>query len=86
LKLRYGAAVAQLDLMERGPQFVRFDDVLSANLTVRLRLHSFSFFVAARQPKSIAVISGTGFAGASFQWLVTAWTTWPERDLPLFLR
>jgi hypothetical protein len=45
---------------------MRFDDVGSSTLTVRLRLHSFSFFIASRQPKSIAVIAGTGLAGATF--------------------
>lgn len=54
-------------LLFEGPtQFVRFDDVLSSTLTVRLRLHSFSFWVPHRQPKSIAVIAGTGLVAPSF--------------------
>lgn len=53
-------------LMEGPVMSIRFDDVLSANMTVRLRLHSFSFFVPHRQPKSIAVISGTGLILPSF--------------------
>ena len=53
-------------LMEEPVKTVRMDEIGSATLTVRLRLHAFSFFVPHRQPKSVAVISGTGLAGATF--------------------
>jgi hypothetical protein len=46
-----------LILMEGPVQFVRFDEVLSSTLTVRLRLHGFSFFVPHRQPKSICKLA-----------------------------
>ncbi len=62
----YVLAADDLILMEGPVLSVRFDQVLSANLTVRLRLHSFSFFVPHRQPKSICVISGTGLSIPSF--------------------
>ena len=57
---------ADLMLFEGAVQFVTFQDVLSANLQVRLRLHSFSFFVPHRQPKAIAVVSGTGLSSPVF--------------------
>jgi hypothetical protein len=53
----YVLAVDDLFLFEQPYQTVRFDEIGSGTLTVRLRLHAFSFFVPHRQPKSIAVIS-----------------------------
>lgn len=42
------------------PVQLRFDDVGSATLTVRLVAYGYSAFTAGRQPKSISVVSGTG--------------------------
>ena len=42
------------------PQQLRFDDVLSATLQVRLLVYGYSAFAAGRQPKAISVVSGTG--------------------------
>jgi HK97 family phage major capsid protein len=53
-------------LMEGPAMFVRFDDVLSGTLQVRLRLHGFSFFVPHRQPKAITQIRGAGLAAPTF--------------------
>jgi HK97 family phage major capsid protein len=58
--------IDDLRLAEEGEQAVRYDAVLSSNLMVRLQLFGFSFFHSARQPKSIAVISGTGFGPPVF--------------------
>jgi hypothetical protein len=55
-----------LILMEAPAMFVRFDDVLSGTLQVRLRLHSYSFFVASRQPAAISRIRGTGMAAPTW--------------------
>lgn len=53
-------------LMEGPTVFVRFDDVLSGTLQVRLRLHSYSFFVANRQATAISRIRGTGLKAPTF--------------------
>ncbi|MEU8524833.1 phage major capsid protein [Streptomyces sp. NPDC048629] len=42
------------------PVQLRFDDVLSGTLQVRLLAYGYSAFAAGRQPKAISVISGTG--------------------------
>jgi HK97 family phage major capsid protein len=42
------------------PAQLRFDDVLSGTLGVRLLAYGYSAFAAGRQPKAISVISGTG--------------------------
>lgn len=39
-----------------------FEEVLSGNLTVRLQIYAFSFWVPNRYPLSIAVVDGTGLA------------------------
>jgi len=44
----------------RGPYLERFDDIGSANLTVRFRLHNYVAQCNMRRPKAISVISGTG--------------------------
>ena len=43
-----------------------FEEVLSGNLTVRLQLYAYSFFVPHRQVKSISIISGTGLVAPTF--------------------
>ncbi|MFF2331851.1 MULTISPECIES: phage major capsid protein [unclassified Streptomyces] len=42
------------------PVQLRFDDVLSGTLQVRLLAYGYSAFAAGRQPKAISVIGGTG--------------------------
>lgn len=42
------------------PVQLRFDDVLSGSLGVRLLAYGYSAFIAGRQPKAISVMSGTG--------------------------
>lgn len=42
------------------PFQLRFDDVLSGSLGVRLLAYGYSSFAGGRQPKAISVISGTG--------------------------
>jgi HK97 family phage major capsid protein len=42
------------------PAQLRFEDVLSATLQIRLLAYGYSAFAAGRQPKAISVISGTG--------------------------
>ena len=53
-------------LMEGAVRQATFEDVGSGNLTVRLQLFGYSFWVPNRQAKSIAVISGAGLASPSF--------------------
>ena len=56
-------------LMESGggaPFELRFDQPLAHQLTVRLVIYSYCGFTAARQPKSIATIGGTGLAAPTF--------------------
>ncbi|WP_442803326.1 phage major capsid protein [Streptomyces pseudogriseolus] len=42
------------------PVQLRFDEVLSASLQVRLLAYGYSAFAAGRQPKAVSVIAGTG--------------------------
>lgn len=46
----------------QAPAQLRFDDVLSATLQVRLLAYGYSAFTAGRQPKAVSIISGTGLA------------------------
>jgi HK97 family phage major capsid protein len=43
-----------------------FEEVLSGNLTVRLQLFAYSFFVPHRQSKSISIIAGTALVAPLF--------------------
>lgn len=62
----YVLHVNDLLLMEGDLRQARFEDVGSGNLTVRLQLFGYSFWVPNRQAKSICVISGAGLATPSF--------------------
>jgi hypothetical protein len=42
------------------PAHLRFEDVLSSTLQVRLLAYGYSAFAAGRQPTAISVIAGTG--------------------------
>lgn len=42
------------------PAQLRFEDVLSSTLQVRLVAYGYSGFASGRQPKAISVVSGTG--------------------------
>jgi HK97 family phage major capsid protein len=60
---------AELLLMEEGdgaPLQLRFDDVLSSSLGVRLVAFGYSAFASGRQPKAISVISGSGVITPTF--------------------
>lgn len=62
----YVLHINDLLLMEGDLRQTRFEDVGSGNLTVRLQLFGYSFFVPNRQAKSICAISGAGLATPSF--------------------
>lgn len=47
-------------LEDAAPVQAKFEQVGTANLTVRLQVWGYSAFTAARQPKAVSVISGTG--------------------------
>jgi len=51
---------------KRGPYLERFDDIGSANLTVRFRLHNYVAQCNVRRPKAISVISGTGLVAPTW--------------------
>jgi len=53
-------------LMESPVRSATYEDVGSGNLTVRLQLFGYSFFVPHRQVKSICIVSGTGLATPTF--------------------
>lgn len=48
------------------PRRLRFEDVGSATLTVKLLVYGYSAFTAERYPKGISIISGTGLIAPTF--------------------
>lgn len=62
----YVCRAADYMLFESQVQTARFDQVLSSTLAVRLRLHSYSFFVPQRWGSSTCVLSGTGLSSPVF--------------------
>jgi HK97 family phage major capsid protein len=62
----YVLRLADLYLMEGDVRTRVFEDVGSNTLTIRLQVFGYSAWVSARQPKSIAVVSGTGLAAPTF--------------------
>jgi HK97 family phage major capsid protein len=62
----YVLHLQDLYLMEGEVLAVTFEDVLSANMNVRLRLHGFSFAITGREPTSILTIAGSGLAAPAF--------------------
>lgn len=53
-------------LMETPLRSLRFEDVGSGTLAVRLQVLSYSAFASGRQPKAISALSGAAFASPSF--------------------
>jgi hypothetical protein len=49
-----------------GPYLERFDDVGSATLTVRFRLHNYWGQLHTRRPKAISVVQGSGLSSPAF--------------------
>lgn len=62
----YVLHVDDLLLAEGNVRQAVFEDVGSGNLTVRLQLFGYSFFVPNRQAKSITIVSGAGLATPTF--------------------
>jgi hypothetical protein len=62
----YVLHLGDMFLMEGDVLAVTFEDVLSANMNVRLRLNGFSFWLSGREPPSICTTAGTGLAAPVF--------------------
>lgn len=60
------ARLADAMFWEGTPSFRIFEDVLSANMQVRFRMHNNVAVTFARHPKSIAKISGSGIENMTF--------------------
>ena len=52
--------------LEGDVQQVAYEEVLSANLEIRLQVWAYSFLVLSREPTAICKIGGTGLVAPSF--------------------
>jgi hypothetical protein len=66
--LRSGRRPLHVCLIDRpgSPVFLRFDDIGSGTLTIRLVVYGYSAFTAGRQPTATCKVIGTGLAAPTF--------------------